>query len=456
MSKRLVIILWSIVGVLAALVLLVKANRNRELNNPTKLSLGDELLAELPIKDVDSVQIEDAANSTTLTRGDNQWSVAERDGFKADFSKLSGLFQQLTQTSVVQNLPAGPAFNARFGMDDEAGSQENHGFKITFFNEAGEEIESLAIGKSTSNEAIEQNPQSRAPTGRYVRLSSEPGSVYSVTAPFYGLSGEPEGWIDASFIQVKDIQSVTFSAPNEDYLQDWSLTRGDVGSDFSLKNPLVGRELDPSKIAPIKNVLSNPVLSDVLTEEEAKERQEEKLRELVINTFDGFRYVISYASAKEDEANPVNGKQIVAKVTTSAQLVETRAKKEGESEEEAKKAEEDFAAKLETLKEKLAREQAFNERYYLLADYLISPVNIGAEELTKAVADPAPEPEAPFIEPAGLQSVVSPPVAVPAATDSPADEPNDPPIFENLDSLSDEEIQTLMEGDTDSPEEGEE
>jgi len=211
-----------------------------------------------------------------------------------------------------------------------------------------------------------------------------------------------------------------------------------------------------SKIAPIKNVLSNPVLSDVLTEDEAKERQEEKLRELVINTFDGFRYVISYASAKEDEANPVNGKQIVAKVTTSAQLVETRAKKEGESEEEAKKAEEDFAAKQETLKEKLAREQAFNERYYLLADYLISPVNIGAEELTKAVADPAPEPETPFIEPAGLQSVVSPPVAVPAATDSPADEPNDPPIFENLDSLSDEEIKTLMEGDTDSPEEGEE
>lgn len=424
MSKRLVIILWSLVAVLAALTLAVNSRRNRAAESPTQLANGSEILAKLPVKEIASVRFEDAENTATLVKGEKQWSVAERADYQADFAKFSNVLRVLTEATVAQSLPAGPAFNKSFGMDSEAESQENHGYQITFLNAAGKEIESLTIGKTTTSDSLQEDPRAQAAAGRYVRIGSEPGAVYAVNEPFYGISGDPAAWIDQSFITVEGIQSVDLATPNEEDVQGWTLTRESLTSDFTSSNLPAGRELDPTMTNPIKNVLSSPVVNDVLTEEEAKERRDEsRARQLVIKTFDGFRYTIDYApekAAEEAEEGTPAGQDIIAKVTVAGELVATREKKEGESEEDAKKADAEFAARKKELTEKLAREQAFGSRYYALASYPFTPVNASLEELTKEI--PQPEPAAPAGIPQALQrpveateprSAVTAPIAVP-------------------------------------------
>lgn len=420
MSKRLVIILWSVVAVLAALTLAVNSGRNRAAESPTKLTTGSKLLGKLPVKEIASVRFEDAENTATLTRGETQWSVAERGDYKVDFAKFSNVLRVITEATVAQSLPAGPAFNESFGMDPEAQSQENHGYQITFLNAAGKEIESLTIGKATSGDSLQQGRRGQAALGHYVRLGSEPGAVYAVNDPFYGISGDPADWIDQSFIAIEGIQSVDLATPNEEAVQGWTLTRESLTADFTSSNLPAGRTLDPAMINPIKNVLSSPTLNDVLTEEEAKERRDEsQARQLVIKTFDGFRYTIDYAPEKsEEEEESSGGQNLIAKVTVAGEITATREKKEGESEEEAKKAEAAFAARKKILEEKLAREQGFGDRHYALSSYPFTPVNVGLEELTKEAQEPEPAPASSTIpqslqRPAEPRSAVTPPIAVP-------------------------------------------
>lgn len=421
MSKRLVIILWSLVAVLAALTLAVNSGRNRASESPTKLTAGSEILAKLPVKDIASVRLEDAKNTATLTRGETQWSVAERADYKVDFAKFSNVLRVLTEATVAQSLPAGLAFNESFGMDPEAENQENHGYQVTFLNAAGKEIESLTIGKATSSDSLQQGPPGQAASGRYVRLGSEPGAVYAVNDPFYGISGDPSDWIDQSFIAIEGIQSVDLATPNEEAVQGWTLTRESLTSDFTSSNLPAGRALDPAMTNPIKNVLSSPTLNDVLTEEEAKERRDEsQARQLVIKTFDGFRYTIDYAPEKSQGEEESGGQSLIARVTVAGEIAATREKKEGESEEEAKKADEAFAARKKILQEKLAREQSFGDRYYALSSYPFTPVNVSLEELTQELPEPEPEPAAasPTIpqslqRPAEPRSAATAPIAVP-------------------------------------------
>ena len=145
MSKRLVTILWFIAGLLAALTLIVKSGQSRPNDEPANIAQGDTLLADLPLNEVGSITIEDFEQTTTIKKEENQWSVMERTGYKASFPKLTRLLRSLTEVSVTQSKKAGPAFNERFGMDPEAESKENHGYQITFFNEAGKKIKALSI-----------------------------------------------------------------------------------------------------------------------------------------------------------------------------------------------------------------------------------------------------------------------------------------------------------------------
>lgn len=407
MSKRLVTILWSIVGLLAALTLVVKSNNSKNSDAPTALSQGETLLKDLSLTEVSTIKLESADHSVTLQKDEKQWSVAERSDYQADFAKLTRLLRSLTEAAVAQNKKAGPAFNERFGMDPDAKNQENHGYQLSFLNAEGKELSSLSIGKATAGEG-----SATGSAGKYIRLGKEPEAIYAVNESFFDLTAKPADWLAGTFFSVTNIKDITLQPAKEDTIKGWSVSRKNAGSDFTIQNLAANLEPRPDQLNPLKNVLSGPSFEDVLTEEEAKERRDEgQARQITINTFDGFQYLLDYAPTKpknaaeteEVEGGAPTAEDFILKVTVSANLPTERQKKEGETEEEAKKADADFASVQSQLKDKLAREQAFGERYYTIASYTLSALNVGAATLSKT-----PEPAA-----------STPPPALPTAPPTP-------------------------------------
>ncbi|GHC45496.1 DUF4340 domain-containing protein [Roseibacillus persicicus] len=473
MSKRLVTILWSIAGLLAVLTILVLFNEGKEQKSPTSLATGDAILKDLPLNKVSSIKIEGADDSVTIKNDKTQWSVVERDGYEADFARLTRLLRSLTEASVAQSRQAGPAFNARFGMDGEAANQEDHGYQITFLGADGKELKSLSIGKSTATDS----PTGGGSAGKYVRLGNEPSSVYAVNEGFYDLSANPADWLESGFIQINGIESIAMASANDEKFKSWSVSRENAGSDFTVDNLPASYEPDNDKLTPLKNVLSSPQFEDVLSAEEGdKRRNGDKARQLTIETFEGFKYEIDYAPAKPTEDDPISpGAPVdfIAKVTVTADLPTEREKVEGESEEDAKKAEEAFAARQKELKSKLEKEQAFADRYFLLPDYTMSAVNLEFSQIAQAVskteaiaptpkyegpmapnqsqqigeapaspATPAPTPKAPT-------SAVTPPIAIPPAPKAEDKEQEEAaPDSNNSDALSaisEEDIKRMIE-----------
>ncbi|MGJ8725238.1 MAG: DUF4340 domain-containing protein [Roseibacillus sp.] len=464
MSKRLVTILWCIAGLLAALTLIVKSGQKKGNDAPTALSQGDVLLEDLPLKSIASIKIEDAENTVTLKKEETQWSVADRAGYEADFARLTRLLRSLTEVSIAQSRKAGPAFNERFGMNPDAESQDNHGTQVTFLNAEGEEVQSLSIGKTTSGEGSQAS-------GKYIRLGSEPEAVYAVNDSLFDLSADPSEWLNGTFFAVNGIKSIALDPKKDTSVQGWTMNRLNAGSDFTIENLAAGRKPLADKLTPLKNILSSPRFEDVLSEEEAKEqRNESEARTLILKTFDGFTYTLDYAPTKPADAESESAASAyILKVAVTANLPAEREMKEGETEEEAKKADADFAAIQEALKDKLAKEQAFEGRSYRVADYVLSSINVGLDTLTEAkeeaVAAPIPQPSfgplapQPPLSPQerGTQAkpttAVSPPIAIPP-TAAPATDPTpeEKPAAEDgsnnadaLNVLSDEDIQRIVE-----------
>jgi hypothetical protein len=462
MSKRFVIILWSLVAALAVITLIVKSQRTSAQESVTALDSGEVILEELPLKELAKFRIEDAEATTTITKGDNQWEVAERADYPVDFSRFSDLLRTLTQMTVAQNMQAGPAFNERFGMDPDSKSQENHGFEITFFNEENEPIESLLIGKPTDSESASFNPNSNIASGRYLRLTSDPNAVYTVNSALSNLTGEPSSWLEPTFIQVRNIQSIAFQPSEKTGMTGWTMSRDDANGEFTMKNLPADKNLDSNKISPLKNALTSPQFEDVLTSEEAAaQRDESQARKAVVTSFDGLTYTLDYApkkAADTESEDSGTGESFLVSVEIAGELKDTREPAEDETEEEAKAADARFAEKLAASKERLANEKTFEGRSFLVPDYVFSQIDKSQEEFFQKEEVPngnsparpslprrqfgpgdTPLPANPPVDTSRREAVTDP-IAVPAPSQDTA--PGEPDSFNEL---SEEDVKRITE-----------
>ena len=453
MSKRLVTILWAIAGLLAALTLFVKWSQSNDGETNAAIAQGESLIEELPLKDVAIIKVEGADTTVTLKKDNEkgQWSVVERKDYKADFQKLTRLLRSLTEANVAQSKEAGPAFNERFGMDSEAENQDNHGYEVVISDAKGKKLTSFSVGKNAASEAAAR----RGDSGRYIRLANEPETVYSVNEPFSDLSSDPKDWLDGNFIAVSGIRSIKLTPGKDAYVNGWTISRSNAGSDFTIQNLAAGREPQADKLTLLKNVLSNPGFEDVLTAEEAIARRDETQANLItIKTFEGFEYQLDYAREKAGEKpndDTATRPSYIVKVKVSADLPTSRVKKEGESEEQAKKADADFAERSKALAIRLKRESAFSERYYEVADYTLSPLDLGLDALAKPIVKTEAIAPTRAFGPLAPPPLDPPPAAVaPPARTAPAEKPKAPKQESSsnnsdaLNNLTEEDIQRII------------
>lgn len=402
MSKAQVLTLWFIAAVLGIAVIAVKATQNTGTESVTAYDRGEKLLPDLPAREVSTVTVEGPDESVTIRKEDNQWIVSERDNYPANTNMLGEFLNTLVELEAAQGLEAGTSYDSRFGMDNAASTAEDHGLHVTFNDANGKELAKIALGKNSR--AGGADPFSMmgggGSSGRYVRVHTDPDSVYVVEETFPRISAAPKDWLKEDFLRVKNIKRITLKATDDASFEPWSIVRSDVNGDFMFETLTDAEEMNTSATNPLKNLFSYGSFEDVVSEEEAaKLRNSDQARQVIINTFDGFTYTIDMApkraaEPKDEEATPpsTGDENYLLTIQVSADLPDKRSPAADEKPEDAQKKDEEFAKKQEDLKQQLAEQKKLEGRVFEVTKWSVNPVLKNRSDLVQAKTEPEPAP----------------------------------------------------------------
>lgn len=297
MKSQTVFILWAIAVVLGIAACIVKFGGDDDDQTRTKRAPGDRLIAHLPIRELTKVSLGQGAENTTLVRLDeDRWGVSERDNNPVDHELLRNLLGALGELNVTQAYPSSDKHHDRFGLapgsgiTDEAADQA---LVVTIFRGENAILETVYIGKllGTSRSG-----------GRFIRIGSDSGAVYTVNETFPGVSALPRDWINKDFLKIDQIETIEVSAPSDPEFTSWKLSRqskadGSVNPDgqFKLADLTQNEVMQLTSTNSFRNLFAYSNVQDVLSKEEAAARANPDIklkRRATITTYDGFHYVL--------------------------------------------------------------------------------------------------------------------------------------------------------------------
>ena len=446
-SPLLILVGVTVISMILATVML--------LNTPERFSPNNELIGEPLNSSLNSyegsfekIRIKDSENEVILAKKGSDWVVSNRQDYPVDNpNEIFQLLESLSAFKIGLEVPAEEEHFAQIGLlgpedkeeaeayqeerrqSGEASPGDPRGTHISVTGTGGAKLVDVILGEEFGEVA------SRAPRGFVVRTSVGNPGIWKALGTLQQRTGEaqskstdkrrgqisdPTAWLSYKFVEVEKIQSITLSAPNDKEFAGWSVTRPDEEGDFSTGDLRDDQEMDTGGTGSFGTLFSKLRFEDVLDPAEAEKKKDTaQARTAVIKTFDGFTYTFSFwpikdseeTESKDEDAPPPPSSNYIGTVKVEAELPAERAKKEGETEEEAKNADQLFKASQENLKFKLEQEQAFGERTFEFASYTVDSVNKSRDEIVKKKEEPAEESAN---QKPGGGSVVSPPVALPS------------------------------------------
>ncbi|MDF1738816.1 MAG: DUF4340 domain-containing protein [Verrucomicrobiales bacterium] len=327
-----------------------------------------KVFSDFPINDVAKVMIKNKDSSVTLQKGEKSWEVAERAGYPAASEPIVSMLRDIWDLSIVQVITIGRSQYGRVNLiaPEDAATAEEGATIVTFQGKDGKDLASLWLGKVYERSENRANPMggmAMTEAGRYVKKGTS-NSVYLVGDTFDKVATDAAEWIDKDFFKVEGIKSIEIVSKEKK--NDWKLVRDDAAGDFKFAKAGEDEKLDQAKVSSMKGAFANPQIEDVFVGEDAK-KNKTGTTTFKIATFDGFNYEISVG-----EKNDLNELPLTLKV--NGKFVEKRKKGEEESDEEAKKADEAFAANLKSLQDKLAAEKALEGHVFKVRSYLVDSI----------------------------------------------------------------------------------
>ena len=217
----------------------------------------DEASVVLPgldtvLNDITKLTIKTAGNQTvtTLMRGTERWTVAERGNYPADVGKIRQNLIALANATVIEEKTADPALYARLGVEDIAGEDATG-------------IELIIDSLNSSYRIIVGKTGIRG-SQAYARIPDSDTSL--LIAANLELGSEPTDWLDRTLIDIPstDIVRVTTTHPDGETVTIQK--NGPDASNFELVNQPVDNELTtPGAINSIGSLLTSLSFDDVST-----------------------------------------------------------------------------------------------------------------------------------------------------------------------------------------------
>lgn len=246
-NKRFMVL---VAAVVAAVVLATVLVLNRAPEAEGSLA-GEAVLPGLDekINEVDTLRLVQAGGTTLLTlrREGEGWTVAERDGYRADAGKIRTALLNLAQTRVIEAKTANPERYAQLGVED-----------VEAENAQGARIE--VGGKGIDHALIVGN--SAQSTGTYVRLAGQAQSL--LAAGNLMPDKEVGAWLEKAIADIGSsrIREIELKKGDGPALRVFKENSGDAN--FKVAEVPRGREVQSDYVANgLGSMLSGLNLDDV-------------------------------------------------------------------------------------------------------------------------------------------------------------------------------------------------
>lgn len=202
------------------------------------------------LNDVERVTVIGAGNETiaTLERGEHQWTLAERDGYRADVGRIRRNLIALAEARVVEQKTTDPALHSKLGVEDLA---DPKAAGREFVIEAPSETYRLIVGTTGIRGGMAYARRPDAAQSFLVSADLDPGK-------------ETTDWLDRDVIDVDPdrVQRITITHPDGKVLRIEKATPD--APEFTLANLPDGRELQYATILnSMGGLLSDLQLDDV-------------------------------------------------------------------------------------------------------------------------------------------------------------------------------------------------
>ena len=379
-----------------------------------------EPFAQLPVNTIDKLVIKSSKSSITLQKVGEIWTVAERNGYPADFSKIRDLIRSLWEFKVVRQLEVGPSQFARLHIQPP-GQGDGSGVQLDLIAASDKPVKTLIFGKSfggaASTDEQEEGPED---SGRFVYDPADKDKVYLGKESFYTVDPSPQNWIDKDFIKSETIKEVTRNSSTAG--EGWKVSRKDEKASWDLADAKPGEALDPQAIASLGNF--SPNFSDVKPAD-APDSETGLKQPVTVNLagFDGFKYTVEIGGPGPEQTHFLRFK-------VSADLPSTRTAEPNESPDDKKKKDDEFSKQQDALKTRLAAEEKLQKWIFEVEDDSVETFLKPRQGiLAKPSPTPAPNqgpnnavmprPRAPFPVSPGANPIQGAPSPGPAVSASP-------------------------------------
>lgn len=361
-------------------------------------------ILDFPLNDVSHLTIRSGAAEVNLVKKDELWTVSERADYPADFGKISTLLRKLWELRPVQDVKVGPSQLGRLELTDPG---EGRGASLLDLKRSdGSQIAALLLGKSyVKNSDSEAMAGGGIAAGRYVMERTGSNRVFLVAETFSEIETKPEHWLDHDFIKVENPKAISVTGPAP--AMTWAITRENNSGPWKFADEKRNEETDPATTSTVATAFANLPFGDVLAPDAPPaETGLDKPSTVRIETFDNFVY--------EVRIGKLTGENYPVMTSVSAELAKERVPAADEKPEDKAKLDQEFQARQKRLTDKLAQEQKFSARPYLVAKGTIDQVLKDRSELIKKSSpSPAASPDA-KAGPSPKASVATSPVEVPS------------------------------------------
>jgi len=367
------------------------------------------IFQNLAVNDVTKIQIRSAAGNVTLEKKGDDWRVAERDDYPADFEKIRDLIKTLWALKAGQEMQVGPSQFARLKVL-APGQGNDAGIEIDLKGEKETNIASLIVGKPIDHS---DNATGSAASGRFVFNPAVKDRVDLVFETFFSIDPLSVGpWLDKTFIVPGDLKEIDQAAWSNN--PGWKVVRDDPKADWRLENPQVGEDLEKSFAQSLSGFA--PSFTDVrpATASPVETGLNDPFQ-IRIKAFDGFTYDLLLGKQGPDKTRYIQ-------LRVSADLPSVRTPDPKESQEDKKKKDEEFDKKYADLKRRLEREKRFEKWVFLVPDWNLEQILKRRNEIVSK-ASPSPTPA--VATPSPISSTASPsPETSPSPSPTPSPSPS--------------------------------
>jgi hypothetical protein len=369
------------------------------------------IFQNLAVNDVTKIQLRSTADTVTLEKKGEEWHVAERADYPADFEKIRDLVKTLWSLKAGQEIQVGPSQFGRLKIL-APGQGNDAGIEIDLKGEKEANIASLVIGKSIDRS---DNATGAAASGRFIFNPAVKDHVYLVSETFYSVDPLSVGtWLEKAFITPGDLKEIDQAAWSNN--PGWKVIRDDPKADWRLENPQAGEVLDKSFVQSLSNFA--PSFTDVrpasTSPDETGLNDPFQIR---IKAFDGFAYDLLLGRQGPDKTRYLQ-------LRVSAELPSVRTPDPKESQEDKKKKDEEFDKRYADLKRRLEREKRFEQWVFLVPDWNLEQILKRRNEI---VSRASPSPSPPLVTPSPISSTPSPPEVSPSPSPSASESPSPSP-----------------------------